>query len=69
MEDFDKELDQAVQIFVSLFSGSTAEPLDVVQIAGKGIAKEGFSEPYGHFVGMWYFQTRTLPQNSSLKKC
>ena len=44
--------------FVSLFSGSTIEPLYFVQITGKCVAEEDISDPYGHFAlkGMLYVQ-------------
>ena len=46
------------------------ELLYFVQITGKGFAEEDISDSYGDSVlkGMRYFQTRTLPQSSLLKK-
>ena len=40
------------------------------KFTGKGFAEEDISDSYGHSVskGMRYFQTRTLPQSSLLKK-
>ena len=63
---FDEEVDQTEQVFdfvtvpsfISLFSGSSIEPLYFVKVTGKSVATEDLSDPYGHFVskGERYFQ-------------
>ena len=63
---FDEEVDQSEQIFdfvtvpsfISLFSGSSVEPLYFVKLVSKGVAEMDISDPYGHFVtkGERYFQ-------------
>ena len=81
LEEFDKEIDQTEQIFdfvidpsiVSLFSGSTTEPLYFVQITRKGVGEENISDPYEHCLqSMPYFQELCLKavrsRNSSAKK-
>ena len=65
-ELFDEEIDQMEQIFdfiivlsfVSLYSGSSIEPLCFVQVTAKGFAEEDISDPNGHLVakGERYFQ-------------
>ena len=70
LEELGKDIDQTEQnfyfitvpSFVSLFSGSTIDPLYFVQITGKGVAEEDNSDSYVHFVtkGMRYFQGLNL---------
>ena len=76
-----EEIDQTEQIFdfiivppfLSLFSGSTIEPLYFVQITGKGIVNEEISDPYKHclesmpyFQGLYFKAVRS--KNSRIKK-
>ena len=47
-----------VPSFVSLYTGSSLEPLFFVKLTGKGIAERNLSDPYGHFIveGEKYFE-------------
>ena len=66
MKSFYGEVDQFEQIFyfvtmpsfISLFSGSSVEPLHFVKLISKDVAEMDISDPYGHFVakGERYFQ-------------
>ena len=62
---FDEEIDQTensldfitVLPSVSLYSGSSIEPLYFVLVTGKAVAEKDISDPYGHCVakGKLYF--------------
>ena len=70
-DENDEEIDQTKHIFklitvpsfVSLYSGSSIEPLYFVHVTGKGVTEEDMSDPYGHFVqkGKRYFQRLFVP--------
>lgn len=65
-EEEDCEVDQTDQLFdfitvpsfITLYTGSTIEPLYFVQLTGKGISEKDLSDPYGHFIakGDKYFE-------------
>lgn len=54
----DREVDQTDQIFdfftvpsfITLYTGSTIEPLYFVQLTEKGVSEMDTSDPYGHFM-------------------
>ena len=51
--------------FVSLYSGSSIEPLYFVQVTRKGVAEEEISDPYGRFVAKGEIFPKIIPETAS----